>query len=142
MFPDLGEAFYSTRRRPILTYLEDSSPGIHDMFFSPCDLQLFADLGITEYHPNCQDNYLKAAAEIGISHSFVPDPVNVFQNTPAARDGANSILMGDMPTKAGDSVTFRAEQDIYLILTACSVDQEFHGVAGTPSTPLKIEVFA
>ena len=141
LFPELGEAFYSTRRVPILTYLEDNSPGAHDMFFSPCDLKLYEDLGVEGYHPNCHDNYLKAAAEIGISHTFVPDPVNVFQNTPAAADGSNAILMQDAPTKAGDSVTFRAEQDIHLILTACSVDQGFENTAGTTSTPLKIEVF-
>ncbi len=141
LFPELGEAFYSTRRRPILTYLEDHSPGAHDMFFSPCDLQLFTDLGVEGYHPNCNDNYLKAAAEIGIGHTFVPDPVNLFQNTPAAPDGTNAILMRDTPTQAGDSVTFRAELDIFLILTSCSVDQGFEGIAGTTSTPLKIEVF-
>ena len=141
LFPELGEAFYSTRRRPILTYLEDNSPGAHDMFFSPCDLQLFSDLGVVGYHPNCRDNYHAAAAAAGISHRFVPDPVNLFQNTPAAPDGSNAILMRDTPTKAGDSVTFRAELDIFLILTACSVDQGFQGIAGTTSTPLKIEVF-
>lgn len=142
LFPELGEAFYSTRRRPILTYLEDRSPGAHDMFFSPCDLQLFTDLGVEGYHPNCHDNYLAAAAAAGIGHRFVPDPVNLFQNTPAARDGSNAILMRDTPTKAGDSVTFRAELDIFLILTACSVDQGFEGIAGTASTPLRIEVLA
>ncbi len=139
LFPKLGEAFYSTRRRPILSYLEDTSPGAHDMFFSPCDLQLFTDLGVEGYHANCHDNYIKVAEKLHLSHRFVPDPINVFQNTPAAADG--SILMKNTLTKPGDSVTFRAELDIYLILTACSVDQGFDEIGGSASTPLLIEVF-
>ena len=139
LFPKLGEAFYSTRRRSILTYLEDTSPGAHDMFFSPCDLQLFADLGTVEYHANCHDNYLKVAEQLDLTHRFVPDPINVFQNTPAAADG--SILMKNTLTRPGDSVTFRAELDIYLILTACSVDQGFDEIGGSASTSLRIEVF-
>ena len=140
LFPELGEAFYSTRRRPILTYLEDRSPGAHDMFFSPCDIGVFERLGVEGYHPNCRDNYLKAAAEIGISHDLVPDPVNLFQNTPASGEGL--ILPRPVPTKAGDSVTFRAELDIFIVLAACSVDQGFEGITGAASTPLKIELLA
>ena len=138
LFPKLGEPFYSTNARPILTYFADDSPGIHDMFFSPCGIGVFERLGVVGYHPNCHDNYLKAASAIG-SHSFVPDPINVFQNTPSSTDGA--ILPRPVPTKAGDSVTFRAELDIFLILAACSVDQGFEGITGATSTPLKIEVF-
>ncbi len=139
LFPKLGEPFYSNRARPILTYWQDDSPGIHDMFFSPCDLAVFERLGVEGYHPNCHDNYLKAAAEIGISHNAVPDPVNLFQNTPASSEGL--ILPRPVPTKAGDSVTFRAELDIFIVLAACSVDQGFEGITGSTSTPLKIELF-
>ena len=140
LFPRLGEPFYSTRARPILTYWRDDSPGIHDMFFSPCDIGVFERLGVEGYHPNCRDNYLKAAAEIGISHDLVPDPVNLFQNTPASGEGL--ILPRPVPTKAGDSVTFRAELDIFIVLAACSVDQGFEGITGAASTPLKIELLA
>ena len=139
LFPKLREPFYSTRARPILTYQADDSPGIHDMFFSPCDLDVFTRLGVEGYHPNCHDNYLAAARDIGISHEIVPDPVNVFQNTPSTGDG--TILPEPVPTKAGDSVTFRAELDVFVVLAACSVDQGFDGITGPASTALKMEIF-
>jgi hypothetical protein len=37
LFPQVGQAFYTTSRRPILTFLEDHSPGIHDMLFATAD---------------------------------------------------------------------------------------------------------
>jgi len=138
LFPEVGECFYSTLRRPILTFVEDSSPGVHDMLFAPCDLPLFQTLGCTEYHPNCRDNYLKASAEIGIQHRVVPDPVNIFENTPPRTDG--ELIAGPMPTKPGDYVVFRAEMDLVFVLTACSCDIGMNDINGGKSTPLRIEV--
>ena len=75
LFPRPREAFYSTRHRPIVTFLEDNSPGIHDMLFAPCDREIYESRGMPN-HPNCRENYLAAAADAGISHQFVPDPVS------------------------------------------------------------------
>jgi uncharacterized protein YcgI (DUF1989 family) len=151
LFPDVGEAFYTTLRRPILTFLEDNSPGIHDMLFAPCDRVLFEMLGCTEYHRNCRDNYLEAAAGggrpptpgaaprgAGIRHTVVPDPVNIFENTPPRTDGR--LYAGAMPTKAGDNMLFRAEMDLIFVLTACSCDIGMNDINGGKSTPLRIEV--
>lgn len=138
LFPEVGEAFYTTLRRPILTFLEDNSPGIHDMLFAPCDRVLFEMLGCTEYHRNCRDNYLEAAAGAGIRHTVVPDPINIFENTPPRTDGR--LHAGAMPTKAGDNMLFRAEMDLIFVLTACSCDIGMNGINGGKSTPLRIEV--
>jgi uncharacterized protein YcgI (DUF1989 family) len=52
------------------------------------------------------------------------------------------------PSKAGDYVVFRAEMDIYFVVTACSMDVDIHtkkGVVrlnGGKSTSLKVEVFS
>ena len=138
LFPEVGECFYTTLRRPILTFLEDNSPGIHDMLFAPCDRVLFEMLGCTEYHRNCRDNYLEAAAGAGIRHTVVPDPVNIFENTPPRTDGR--LYAGPMPTKAGDNMLFRAEMDLIFLLTACSCDIGMNGINGGKSTPLRIEV--
>ena len=138
LFPDVGECFYTTLRRPILTFVEDNSPGIHDMLFAPCDRVLFEMLGCEGYHPNCRDNYLKAAADIGVRHSVVPDPVNIFENTPPRSDGR--LIAGAMPTKAGDHLVFRAEMDLIFVLTACSCDIGMNDINGGKSTPLRIDL--
>ena len=140
MFPAIGERFYTNRRRPILELVEDGSPGIHDMLFSPCDQPMFEELGVNGPHPNCHDNYLAAVAELGIDDGGVPDPVNIFQNTPL---GGGGVLASELtPTKAGDYICFRAEMDLIFVLTACSVDIGLNLPNGEKSTPLLIELLA
>ena len=87
LFPRVGESFYTNLRRPILKFVEDRSPGIHDMLFSACDQPMFEELGFVGAHANCRDNYLNAVAEFGVSLNVVPDPVNIFQNTPLDSEG-------------------------------------------------------
>ena len=139
LFPKVGDVFWTNAHQPILTFVEDRSPGIHDMLFASCDRQLFEALGVEGYHANCRDNYLGAAAEIGIGHGIVPDPVNIFQNTPVESNAELSVHM--TPSRPGDYVTFRAEMDIFFILTACSCDIGLNNINGGVSTPLRIDVF-
>ena len=35
--PKVGDSFVTVKRRPILTLVEDTSPGIHDTFMAACD---------------------------------------------------------------------------------------------------------
>jgi len=133
-FPRIGQSFYSNRERPLLTFIEDHSPGLHDMLMASCSRPFFESFGMEE-HPNCHDNYFTVAAEAGIGHKMKPDPVNIFQNTPVMHDG--SILAGITMTRPGDYVVLRAEADIILILTACSTE----AINLCKSSPLRIEVF-
>jgi uncharacterized protein YcgI (DUF1989 family) len=133
-FPRIGQSFYSNKERPLLTFIEDHSPGLHDMLMASCSKPFFVNFGM-EDHPNCHDNYFKVAAEAGITHKFKPDPVNIFQNTPVMPDG--SILAGITMTQPGDYVILRAEADIILILTSCSTE----AINLCKSSPLLIEVF-
>ena len=134
IFPRVGEYFFSNKDRPIVTFVADHSAGPHDMLFASCNSAFFEAWGESN-HSNCRDNYFKAAAEAGIEHKIKPDPVNLFQNTPVNPDGSISAFV--TRTSAGDYVILRAEMDIILILTACSVDQ----INGGKSTPLRIEIF-
>jgi len=139
-FPRVGERFYSNRRRPLLLLEEDASPGPHDMTFAPCDREIYAELGAGDDHPNCRDNFFKAIAALGIEVDSHPDPVNVFQNTPIGAGGHYTI--GVTQTRPGDWVRFRAECDLVVVLTACSVDIPFEGVQpnGGRSTPLRLDI--
>src|SRR3546814_4940061 len=42
----VGDILYSNRRRPILTLVEDSSPGIHDTIIAACDSNRYKFLGV------------------------------------------------------------------------------------------------
>ncbi len=63
--PIIGDSFVTTRRRPILTLVEDTSPGIHDTFMAACDAHRYELLGVKTYHRNCLDNMMEAMRAIG-----------------------------------------------------------------------------
>src|SRR5262244_1046148 len=46
LFPALGEDFRDQDGEPIVRLVTDTSPGIHDMLFPPCDESLFASRGL------------------------------------------------------------------------------------------------
>ena len=139
LFPSVGQQFFTNRYRPILTFVADCSPGVHDTLFASCDAGLHELLGGGASHPSCHANFLDAARSLGIDAADVPAPVNLFQNTPVRPDG--TLGAERAPTRPGDHVELRAELDLYLVLTACSVDTGVD-INGGESTPLRIEVFA
>ena len=133
LFPAIGEHFLDQRGDPILTLAADTSPGIHDMLFPPCDQALYESRGLSG-HPNCRDNFLDAAA--GLSLPVVPDPVNLFQNSAPRSDGR--LVIGEAMSLPGDAITFGAERDVIVVLTACAVD--YPPLNGGLCGPLRIEV--
>jgi uncharacterized protein len=119
LFPAIGERFRDQQGEPILELTADTSPGIHDMLFPPCDSSLFDGRGLAG-HVNCRDNFLAAVASAGISLPVVPDPVNLFQNSAPQPDGRLSV--GVAQSRPGDTVSLLALRDLVFVLTACSVD--------------------
>jgi uncharacterized protein YcgI (DUF1989 family) len=118
--PATGDALYSNRRRPLLTLVEDSSPGIHDLLLSACDAQRYALLGHEGPHRNCADNLREAMAALGHEIERIPSPVNLFENVAIGDDGQLEIL--PPVAKQGDCVTLRAERDLILALSSCPMD--------------------
>lgn len=51
-----GDKLYSTRRKPILTLVEDTTKGVHDLIWSACDAERYHMQGVKGYHDNCSDN--------------------------------------------------------------------------------------
>jgi len=71
LFPAVGERFRDQHGEPILQLVADTSPGLHDMLFPPCDRWLYESRGLPG-HPNCRDNFLAALSSAGISLPVVP----------------------------------------------------------------------
>ena len=118
--PKAGDTLVTSTRRPIITMVEDNSPGIHDTLMAACDRQRYEQLGATGYHDNCTDNLAAALAELKFAVSGTPSPWNLFQNTPFAADGA--ITFEPPGGKAGDYVLLRAEMDCVVAFSACPQD--------------------
>ncbi len=135
-----GDVIYSNHRRPMLTFLNDTSPGLHDMSFAPCDPEFYVDLGADSAHPNCRDNFYKAIQQMDIKIEPPPDPFNLFQNTTPKTNG--DFNCAQTLSKAGDYVEFKTEMDVIIVVTACSADLPIEGVEpiGGVSTSLCIQL--
>ena len=121
MMPDMGEAFLTNKRRPILTIVEDTTPGVHDTLNAACDVHRYHFLGHEGYHDNCTDNLATALEKIGkSSDGRTPCPFNMFMNRPW---GTDKRLYKEAPvSKPSDSVTFRSEMDCIVVFSACPQD--------------------
>ena len=91
IMPRVGDSLVTNRRRPILSLLEDTTPGIHDTLLAACDHYRYQLLGCAEYHDNCTDNLAMALAELGLTPSEVPSPLNLFMNIPVHSQGTLSF---------------------------------------------------
>jgi uncharacterized protein YcgI (DUF1989 family) len=133
--PRVGDALVTNRRRPILTLTEDTSPGVHDTLIAACDLFRYVGLGVEAYHDNCSDNLRMALAAIGLAAPEVPQPFNVWMNTPVAADGSIDWL----PTVSapGDRLTLRAEIACIVAMSACP--QDMMPINGPDMTPVELE---
>lgn len=132
MIPQPGDHLYTNRRRPILTLLEDSSPGVHDTVIAACDDYRYGLLGCTEYHDNCTDNLAAALFELGLTPPETPSPLNLWMNIPWTPEGRLSF---EAPvSKPGDHVLFEAKLDCIVAFSACPQDiLPINGVGHAPT---------
>ena len=117
---EVGDSFVTNHRRPILTIVEDTSPGIHDTLLAACDAERYELLGCTEYHDNCTDNLTAALRDTGHEKPETPSPLNLFMNIPWAPGGGLSFEPS--VSKAGDAITLRAELDCLVAFSCCPQD--------------------
>lgn len=120
IIPKVGDALVTNRRRPILTIVEDITPGIHDTLIAACDRYRYELLGCKGYHDNCTDNLGAALAALGPIPPETPSPFNLFMNIPVKGDG--SLTFEPPVSKSGDFISLRAEIDCIVALSACPQD--------------------
>lgn len=138
--PHPGDAMLDEERKPILTFVEDTSPGVHDTFIAACDKFRYEQLGAPPDHRSCCQNFAEAIAELSVARSgAVPAPLNLFMNIPWDADG--KLAFEPTVSAAGDSVTFRAEVDVIIVASACPQDIiPINGPGG--GAPVDVELIA
>lgn len=122
IIPAVGDTLVTTRRKPIMTMLEDTTPGIHDTLMPSCDRYRYQQLGCTEYHLNCKDNLEMALDDLGLTRLVHPAPFNLFMNIPVDGGDTNSISWQPSPAGAGEYVSMRAEMDCVVAFSSCPQD--------------------
>lgn len=134
----VGDELLSSRRTPMFRVTRDDV-GVHDLLFAMCDAARYArDYGITG-HANCRDNLAAALAEYGLADGWqVPDPVNVFQNSPV--DAEWGIGSEEPRSAAGDAFVVQALTDVIIGVSACPQDQ--NPCNGWHPSPILLRVHA
>ncbi len=120
IFPRAGDPLVTNRRRAIVHFAEDTSPGIHDTLMAACDDYRYGLLNCTEYHDNCTDNLFAAMRQLGLAAPECPSPLNLFMNIPVDEEGRTEF--GEPLSKPGDYVVLRAEMDCIVAMSACPQD--------------------
>lgn len=116
----VGGNLVSNVRRPLLRIVVDDV-GTHDLLFAMCDEARYrVDYGISE-HANCRDNLTAALGPWGVESWRIPDPVNVFQNSPVDSDGG--ISSAAPRSRAGDRLVLEALDNLVVGVSACPQDQ-------------------
>ncbi len=119
-YPKAGDLLYTNRREPILRFVEDTSPGIHDTVIAPCDPARYRMLGVDGFHDSCANNYLTAAGELGLPFTSAPDSFNVFMSIPWTDEG--ELILEPTKSKPGDHVVFEALRPVAIIVSSCPMD--------------------
>lgn len=121
-----GHRLYSNRSNVMLEIVEDTV-GRHDFLLTPCSEDTFRIIyGDTNPHRGCFGNLAAALEPHGIAPDSIPCAFNCFMNVPV--DGETGRFSVDPPlSKAGDHITFRAEMDLVIALTACSALKSNNG---------------
>ncbi|MDQ0469410.1 urea carboxylase-associated family protein [Labrys wisconsinensis] len=120
IIPVVGDTMLTNRRRPILTFVEDTSGGIHDTIVAACDCHRYKFLGVEGYHDNCTDNLHAGMKEIGLAAPEVPSPLNLFMNIPVKPD--RTISFEAPVSTPGSYVALKAEMDLVIAFSACPQD--------------------
>lgn len=117
-----GDPLYSNRSRVMLR-IEEDTVGRHDFLLTPCSREMFRILyGDADPHQGCFGNLAAALAPYGVAADAIPTAFNCFMNVPV--DGTTGSFKVLPPlSRPGDRISFRAELDLVIGLTACSAGQ-------------------
>ena len=116
-----GQKLYSNRSSVMLSILEDHC-GRHDLLMTPCSLKMFQIVaGNEDYHPSCHENLAQSLAEFSISEDHIGGTFNIFMNVQVDLNG--KVQIHPPTVQAGDKITFKAEMDLLVGLTACSHEE-------------------
>ena len=148
LVPEVDDTLLTNLRNPIITFVEDTTPGAHDTLTAACDANLYAALGVDKpaEHGSCAENLvlalkelnenagLKGAKAVGadISVNIAPTPLHLFMVTPVSlssdakstESGAKGakLAVEEPKGKKRGFVRFRAERDVVVVFSACPMD--------------------
>lgn len=117
-----GDPLYSNRSNVMLTIIEDTV-GRHDFLLTPCSREMFRIIyGDPNPHQGCFGNFARTLEPYGIKADALPTAFNCFMNVPVNGTTGEIKVLPPL-SRAGDKISFLAEMDLIVGLTACSAGQ-------------------
>ncbi len=121
LVPQTGDILYSNVRAPIVRFVEDTSPGVHDTVVAPCDLPRYHLIGVEGFHDSCSNNFMTVMKQYDISeYRQAPESFNLFMNIPWTEDG--KLSFAPTVSKPGDYVVFEAIRPVLMVVSSCPQD--------------------
>lgn len=144
--PQVNDTLLTNLRNPIMTLIEDTTPGAHDTLTAACDAAQYAALGVDkpEEHGSCAENLVLVLKELNekagltgakavgadVTVYVAPTPLHLFMNAPVeieadanGDDAKGATIKVQEPTgKKRSYVRFKAERDIVVVMSACPMD--------------------
>jgi uncharacterized protein YcgI (DUF1989 family) len=131
----VGDQIVDNDRQPVFEIVRDDV-GVHDLLLCACSPYLYQQRFGLDDHRSCRMNLLGALAAYGVEEWWLPDPINLFMDTPPLPDG--TFAYNPAPSKPGDRIVLKALADVVAAVSSCPMDlSPING--GTP-TALKLEV--
>jgi uncharacterized protein len=135
LFVRSGDRLVTNRRREVLEILRDDV-GIHDATIPACDPTRYAvEFGVPG-HRNCLENLWEPVADRGVALDRMPEPLNLFQNTPVVGDGR--IGLTDPISRPGQRIVLLALVDLFGAVSSCP--QDIIPGNGLRPTPIRVIV--
>lgn len=113
-----GNFIWSNRSNKMV-YIKEDTNGRNDFLLAPCDQKTMEHFyNIQKDHPSCFSNLYNKLKQFGISKDDIPTAFNIFMNVTFNNLGKVNVMP---PTsKKGDYISFEAQMDLIVGLTACS----------------------
>lgn len=123
-----GDHLYSTEGKPMLEIGEDDC-GVHDLLFAPCNHWILDEYGQAGDR-GCRENLSQALDEWGVPEHLVQGPMNVFMRTTVTDH--EHVDVREPVSDPGDTVTFRAANDVVVAVSACATEATVNGGTAGP----------
>lgn len=129
-----GDQLVTNNSRPFLEIVKDTV-GVHDLTVACCDEAKYMELGMPN-HRSCRQNFTEVLEPYGIEEWRLPDPFNIFQNTPIYENGTWGAEKP--PSKKGSYIMIRFLESAICAVSACPYD--LNGFNGGQSTPIEVSI--
>lgn len=130
-----GDVLYSNKYQSMFTIVDDKI-ACHDLLNSACRPEMYEFLYNKKNHRSCYENLNGALTKFGVPQPDQHYPFNIFMHTEITQNG--KVTVKRPISKAGDSITLRAEMDLVVAVSACPCEESV--VNGYKCTPLRLEI--